>query len=404
MFSLSLSSEVRLNSVNGSTLTGTALAMVMVGSLLTAGSAVADPVVSSGSGHVPLDVPVYKQFVGDHSRYWTPNRYRNARPKELPEVDPYVMLPLAASETDVPRHIEPGSKPTTEVEPDFGNRLFAPPAVEPKLEKQSATDRTLSLDPVDLAVLSSGPDGAHYTNSRVFPPEALQFYPYATAGKIFGVDPVSGGQFVCSGSVVARRLVATAGHCVYDAAAGSWFSNLVFVPAYDSGVAPFGVWGAVGILTTASWANGGNQVPNAADFAILVLDDGDVGQGPIGEITGTLPWGTGFAAATHVTMLGYPVSLDGGEQMQQTNSQTFALLEPNSAVYGSGLTGGSSGGPYLMNFGQPAAGQSDEIANVMVGIMSFGWPPEYQLAGTSILNEEWEEIFFAACDQAVDNC
>jgi hypothetical protein len=102
-------------------------------------------------------------------------------------------------------------------------------------------------------------------------------------------------------------------------------------------------------------------------------------------------------------MLGYPDALDAGERMQQTHSQTFQLLEPNTALFGTGLSQGSSGGPYVMNFGQPAQGQIPELANILVGIMSFG-SIELQLAGTSIINGDFEEIFNKACVAEPGNC
>ena len=102
-------------------------------------------------------------------------------------------------------------------------------------------------------------------------------------------------------------------------------------------------------------------------------------------------------------MLGYPSALDAGERMQQTNSQTFALEQPNAAVFGSQLTEGSSGGPDVMNFGQPAVGQIPEFANLLVGIMSFGVVGR-QLAGTSIINGDFEAILNAACGAEPGNC
>jgi hypothetical protein len=89
--------------------------------------------------------------------------------------------------------------------------------------------------------------------------------------------------------------------------------------------------------------------------------------------------------------------------MQQTNSQTFSLEHPNAAVFGSQLSQGSSGGPYVMSFGQPAVGQLPEPANLLVGIMSFVVVGR-QLAGTSIINGEFEEILNAACAAEPGNC
>jgi hypothetical protein len=192
---------------------------------------------------------------------------------------------------------------------------------------------------------------------------------------------------------------------VYEAKRGYWRTDFVFVPAYDDGAAPFGAWSARAVFTTADWVEGGGIFPNPADFAIVVLDEADTTGGPvaIGEVTGWLSWASGLAANSHVTMLGYPGALDGGERMQQTHSQTFQLLEPNTALFGTAFSQGSSGAPYIMNFGQPAEGQVPELANVLVGVMSFG-SVERQLAGTSIINGDFEEILNVACEAEPGNC
>jgi hypothetical protein len=53
-----------------------------------------------------------------------------------------------------------------------------------------------------------------------------------------------------------------------------------------------------------------------------------------------------------LTQLGYPVALDGGLLMQRTDSYGFVDGNAsNNTVIGSLQTGGSSGGPWLVNFG-----------------------------------------------------
>jgi V8-like Glu-specific endopeptidase len=349
---------------------------------------------------------VLRGLRGDPLRYWTPERYRNAQPMELPKVDALDLQSSSAPRSarrDSP-WLEPGSPPAVDLEPNPEERLFELVLPEGRPEPLAAREAA-PIDPAELLPYSRSPDGALYTSSRVFPPEALLVYPYATTGRLFAFDPQLNVQFICSAAVVQRRLIATAGHCVYEAERGYWRTDFVFVPAYAEGTAPFGAWGARAVITTTAWVEGGGTFPNPADFAILVLDEADTTGGPvaIGEVTGWLSWASGLAANSHVTMLGYPGNLDGGERMQQTHSQTFELLEPNAALFGTGLSQGSSGGPYIMNFGQLAAGQIPELANVLVGIMSFGLF-DRQLAGTSIINGDFEEVFNQACEAEPGNC
>lgn len=47
---------------------------------------------------------------------------------------------------------------------------------------------------------------------------------------------------MCSGSVINKNLVATAGHCVYDAiGGGGWVTNFIFVPGYPFLALHFGI-------------------------------------------------------------------------------------------------------------------------------------------------------------------
>jgi V8-like Glu-specific endopeptidase len=354
----------------------------------------------------PAQEAVTESQRGDPLRFWTPERFRNAKPVKLPEVDALDPEPSFAPRS-VPRgapSFEPGSPPSVDLEPDPEERLFEPAPPESTFDPLSAPD-TAPIDQAELMPSSISLDSALYTNTRVFPTAALLEYPYRTTGRLFAFDPVRNAGLTCSAAAIQRRLIATAGHCVFNAEQGYFFTNFVFVPAYDNGAAPFGPWSARTVITTRSWVEGGGIVPNPADFALIALNEVNTNFGPvaIGDATGWLGWLSSSAAFSHVTMLGYPSALDAGERMQQTNSQTFSLEHPNAAVFGSQLSQGSSGGPYVMSFGQPAVGQLPEPANLLVGIMSFVVVGR-QLAGTSIINGEFEEILNTACAAEPGNC
>jgi hypothetical protein len=65
-------------------------------------------------------------------------------------------------------------------------------------------------------------------------------------GRLYFVDASDGQWHACSGTVVAKNLVLTAGHCVYDWEAnngnGAWNSNWVFAPKLQGSNEPFGEW------------------------------------------------------------------------------------------------------------------------------------------------------------------
>jgi hypothetical protein len=70
--------------------------------------------------------------------------------------------------------------------------------------------------------------------------------PYSVNGRIF--IKIGKDRAYCSGTAInspTRRLVLTAGHCVNDGGVEGravWYRNLMFVPAYTAGRAPFGAF------------------------------------------------------------------------------------------------------------------------------------------------------------------
>ena len=90
--------------------------------------------------------------------------------------------------------------------------------------------------------------------------------------------------------------------------------------------------------------------------------------------------GFGFTnGVTHITQIGYPVCLDNGELMERNDSQGFVSSSISSnTIIGSLMCGGSSGGPWLNNFGiRPTlTGTSNGTApnaNIVVGVTSWGY-------------------------------
>ena len=192
----------------------------------------------------------------------------------------------------------------------------------------------------------------------------LLAYPYSTIGKITFQDD-AGNSYACSGAVIQRRLVLTAGHCVYDTPNHQWYKNWVFYPQYYDGLSPLGAWGALQALTTPQQIRAGAKLVTPGDFGILVLADQ---ARPIGQITGWLGVQT-QVFREHISQFGYPVNLDQGERPQETSAQVAAVLDSNFS-WGSNQLDGSSGGPVIRNFGENGAGQ-DFPNNQVIGVVSF---------------------------------
>jgi V8-like Glu-specific endopeptidase len=211
------------------------------------------------------------------------------------------------------------------------------------------------------------------------------YYPYRATGKLFFTIPGQ-GSFVCSASLIKRGLVVTAAHCVAAFGAQSFYTDWQFVPGYRNGSAPFGVWTFYQVWIRTGYYNG------SAPCAVAgIVCTNDMAVATLNEQSGTLPgtstgyygyaWdGYGFVnSLTQITQVGYPVCLDNGALQQRNDSYGYvdAALS-NNTVIGTLMCGGSSGGPWLVNFGvRPtltgtSAGSAPD-PNIVVGVTSWGY-------------------------------
>ena len=113
----------------------------------------------------------------------------------------------------------------------------------------------------------------------------------------------------------------------------------------------------------------------------------------IGDLTGYFAYGwnnysfiaspkTGNLNTAAVSTLGYPGLMDGGKIMQRTDGPTYTTTACGNGTpqlwQGSNLTGGSSGGPWIVNFsgrnpvltGGAVAGTASGIT--VIGVTSWG--------------------------------
>jgi V8-like Glu-specific endopeptidase len=334
------------------------------------------------------------------AQYWTPERFKAAKPLPLPSVSPDAVREeaLPAAPPPAPESSDGRAPPSrVKVTP---KQLYAP---APTGRRQSAL--------LDVEPQATGTFNTPFTSTRVFPLfggasaplSADRAYPYITVGKLF--FSINGSPFVCSASVIQRRVVATAGHCVHSGTAAGFHSNWVFVPAFRDGVAPFKQWFWRYVITTGTWAGGGGGVPNAADYAMIEFADQSLTTGgpvvKLGNVTGWLGWQTLSLANNHTSKLGYPCNLDSCQKMQNVTSTSFRTTSPNNVEYGSDARGGSSGGPWVQNFATLAVGGgtgSNTGQNRVVGVTSYGYiSTDPKVEGASILDSRWVDIWNTIC-------
>jgi len=307
-----------------------------------------------------------------------PVDFVNAQPIDLPQSlrggDELLAL-LSRVDLGTPGYL-PGGQGDGDISPEF----VGAPAKRSALDEVSRQEFGTSGHPFSTAradLLFGGPNlgGPAATNT---------LSPYRASGKLF--FNIGGSTFLCSASLIKPGVVVTAAHCVAAYGQSQFYNSWQFIPGYRNGSAPFGTWTVQTAIILTAYFNGTDNctvfgVVCPDDVAVLVLSDKN-GFYP-GLHTGWYGYGWngfGFSGSlTHVSQIGYPVCLDNGLLMERNDSQGFVDTSlSNNTIIGSLMCGGSSGGPWLVNFGiRPTltgtTSGADPDPNVVVGVTSWGY-------------------------------
>jgi V8-like Glu-specific endopeptidase len=141
----------------------------------------------------------------------------------------------------------------------------------------------------------------------------------------------------CSAAVVdspAGDLLITAAHCLTGQ------GQVVFVPGYAGGRAPYGAWTVTRVVLAPQWTSSADPDD---DVAFLMVSQPQTGVA-IQRVTGGERLGTGPPPPGPVVVTGYPV---GGDS--PVSCRNYArLFSPTQLVFRcGGFTSGTSGGPLL---------------------------------------------------------
>ena len=185
----------------------------------------------------------------------------------------------------------------------------------------------------------------------------------ARVGALFLHD--SSGDHFCTASVVDspdRDLLVTAAHCLDGGPHGGARSDIVFIPGYRDGKAPYGIWTPARLVVAEGWASGADPDLDVG-FVVLRPYHGHAIQQVLGA--DTLDFDPGYRNLVQVT--GYPASRDRPITCQNwTTRQSATQLRFECG----GFTGGTSGSPWLTGF-DPAAG-TGRIVGVLGGYEEGG--------------------------------
>ncbi|WP_030596218.1 trypsin-like serine peptidase [Streptomyces fulvoviolaceus] len=154
-----------------------------------------------------------------------------------------------------------------------------------------------------------------------------------------------GGRHFCTASVVhspRHDLIVTAAHCLD----GDLDDDLVFVPGYRNGKAPYGRWKIERRYLPDGWAKGEDEDSDVAFAAVAERGDGE----GVEDVVGANRFVTGVATgATAVTVTGYPSSRD--VPISCTN-KPVAHSRTQQRIACPDFTGGTSGSPWVNGDGQ----------------------------------------------------
>lgn len=225
--------------------------------------------------------------------------------------------------------------------------------------------------------------------------------PYRTIGKLWFTNS-SGGTSWCSASLIMRSVIVTAAHCAGRFGTSTFYSNWTFRPGHwgasgatSAQIAPYGAWTMQAVRIATSWYNGTDTGSGSArnnDVAVFIVRKNASNQFIGNVLGGWMSYGwnnysfvqsskTGNLRTAAVSTLGYPGLMDSGAIMQRTDGPTYTTTVGGALQLwqGSNLTGGSSGGPWIVNFAYatPAlsggAVQGTAAAkNRVIGVTSWG--------------------------------
>ena len=258
---------------------------------------------------------------------WTTEDFLAAEPYPIPEITETMLndyLATLASPSDKGGSTLPGGLP-------------------------SPTDGTDDKDPGKLAGYPYPPP---FNQHEVLVPYTT--YPYCTIGKLFFKQGT--GSYVASAAAIGKNGIWTAGHCVHsgNGQPSGWSTNLVFVPAYKDGAAPFGQFTMRQLFCRTNWLQKGNPGGLFEDMGAAILNP--LNGRMLSQVVGWLGFAWNFPRNQVWTSLGYPAAPPFGGMRMFQDTAAYANDgsvpgSPSPIGIGCSMTGGCSGGPWVLGLG-----------------------------------------------------
>ena len=257
----------------------------------------------------------------------------------------------------------------------------------------------------------------HYSDHRI-EPSIVPKYPYRTSG--YFLNTFNGTDFFfCTATLISKSILVTAGHCIYDTGANKYATAATFYPACvncNGGgalVEPYGRATARYFLATKGWrdATPSTALDQGFDVGLVVLNKRAGTTTEIGTYTGSLPFchTDCLQPFWQLSQLGYPSNYDGGNRMNY--GEHIEKSNTRDYQHGSGMQGGSSGGPHISNIGNlldSATNKGEFTArNRVFAVTSWGYTDEsVKIQGSSSLSgpsnsNNFKSMYNNMCNKAI---
>jgi V8-like Glu-specific endopeptidase len=222
------------------------------------------------------------------------------------------------------------------------------------------------------------------------PATARPSEPSVRVGALFEHD--LGGNHFCTASVVAspgQNLLITAAHCINGGKGGGYRQDVVFIPGYRDGQAPFGIWTPAQLLVAPQWMDSSDPDFDVGFVVLKPLDGKN-----IEAVLGANQLGINPRYRNLVRVTGYPASEDAPVTcVNWTSEQSPSQLRFECG----GFTGGTSGSPWVTRL-DPRT-RTGTIVGVLGGYQEGG--STEAISYSSYLGEEIQRLYRqAVADEA----